>query len=170
MTTLSKLRLHVGMIVATFVAFLTMVGVNDVLFKAAEHVPGINWVYLPAGIRLLATLLFGFSGAVGLLLASWFVNFYLFFPDDFSRAFLGGIIAAVAPYMVYVMAQRFFGLRGSLVNHLWFEFQEPQRHAWGGFFVMATGDFLGSVIVFYTLKLALNRFLPARDTRTLRTP
>ena len=35
---------------------------------------------------------------------------------------------------------------------------------------MATGDFLGSVIVFYTLKLALNRFLPARDTRTLRTP
>jgi len=191
MTTLSKLRLHVGMIVATFVAFLTMVGVNDVLFKAAEHVPGINWVYLPAGIRLLATLLFGFSGAVGLLLASWFVNFYLFFPDDFSRAFLGGIIAAVAPYMVYVMAQRFFGLQGSLVNltsgkllicivgysidspllhHLWFEFQEPQRHAWGGFFVMATGDFLGSVIVFYTLKLALNRFLPARDTRTLRTP
>ncbi|MEJ5895689.1 hypothetical protein WIT60_02375 [Aquabacterium sp. G14] len=66
------------MVLATFVAFLTMVGVNELLFRASEHVPGINWVYLPAGVRLLATLLFGFSGAVGLLLAAWCVNFWYF--------------------------------------------------------------------------------------------
>lgn len=179
------------MVLATFVAFLTMVGVNELLFRASEHVPGINWVYLPAGVRLLATLLFGFSGAVGLLLAAWCVNFWYFFPDDFTRSFMGGIIATVAPYMVYVVARRFFGLQGSLTNltpgkllacivayslaspllhHLWFHLRDPDTHEWSGFLVMATGDFLGSVIVFYTLKLVLNRFMPAQGATPLRAP
>ena len=35
---------------------------------------------------------------------------------------------------------------------------------------MATGDFLGSVIVFYTLKLVLNRFMPAQGATPLRAP
>ena len=71
MTILSRLGLQLGMIMITIVAFLTMVGVNELLFKAGEFVPGINWIYLPAGVRLLATLLFGLSGAVGLLLSAW---------------------------------------------------------------------------------------------------
>jgi|SRR3989338_1012707 hypothetical protein len=187
MTILSQIRLHLGMVLVTFVAFLTMVGVNEVLFRTVEFIPGINWVYLPAGVRLLATLLFGLSGAIGLLLASWCASFWIFFPDDFPRAFVGGIIAAVAPYIVYVMARRFFGLRGSLANltagkllicivgysvasplmhHIWFHLRDPVGHDWSGFFVMATGDFLGSVVVFYTIKLALNRWMPPRAAGT----
>jgi hypothetical protein len=191
MTFSARLGLHLSMVLATFVAFLTMVGVNELLFRASEHVPGINWVYLPAGVRLMATLLFGFSGAVGLLLSAWCVNFWLLFPGDFTRSFMGGIIATVAPYMVYVAARRFFGLQGSLVNltprhllicivvysiaspllhHLWFHLRDPDAHEWSGFFVMVTGDFLGSVIVFYTLKLVLNRLMPARRVTPLGTP
>lgn len=183
MTVLSQIWLHVAMIAITFVAFLTMVGMNEVVFKAGEFVPGINWVYLPAGVRLLATMLFGFSGAIGLLLAAWCVNFWIFFPHDFPRSFVGGIIAAVAPYIVYVMARRFFGLQGSLGNltagkllvcivvyslasplmhHIWFHLRDSASHDWSGFFVMVTGDFLGSVVVFYTLKLALNRWMPPK--------
>lgn len=176
------------MVLATFVTFLTMVGLNEWLFKAGEHVPGINWIYLPAGVRLLATLLFGFSGAIGLLLAGWFVNFYFFFPHDFSRSFLGGIVAAVAPYTVYVMARRFCGLKATLANltpsklllcivaysvasplmhHVWFHLRDADTHEWSGFWVMAVGDFLGSVVVFYTLKLVLHLWRPTRPTRTL---
>ena len=188
MTILSRLGLQLGMIMITIVAFLTMVGGNELLFKAGEFVPGINWIYLPAGVRLLATLLFGLSGAVGLLLSAWCVNFWLFFPDDFSRSFLGGIIAAVAPYSVYIMARRFYGLQGSLVNltagkllicivvyslasplmhHVWFHLRDPVGHDWSGFWVMAVGDFLGSVVVFYTLKLALHLWMPPQAARTL---
>lgn len=188
MTILSRLGLHLSMIMVTFVAFLTMVGVNHALFKTLEFIPGINWIYLPAGVRLLATLLFGFSGAIGLLLSAWCVNFWLFFPDDFPRSFVGGIIAAVAPYIVYVMARRFYGLQGSLVNltagklllcivvyslasplmhHVWFHLRDPEGHDWSGFWVMATGDFLGSVVVFYTLKLALHLWMPPRTAGTL---
>lgn len=188
MTILSQIPLHLGMILVTFVAFLTMVGVNELLFRTVEFIPGINWVYLPAGIRLLATLLFGLSGAIGLLLASWCASFWIFFPDDFPRAFVGGIIAAVAPYIVYVVARRFFGLQGTLGNltsgkllicivmysvaspllhHIWFHLRDADSHDWTGFFVMATGDFLGSVVVFYTLKLVLNRWFPRKTAPTL---
>lgn len=184
-----RFRLHLSMVLATFVTFLLMVGANELLFRASEHVPGINWVYLPAGVRMVATLLFGLSGAIGLLLSAWCVNFWFLFPDDFARAFLGGVIAAVAPYIVYVMARRFFGLQGSLVNltpgkllicivaysiaspllhHVWFHLRNPDAHEWSDFLVMATGDFLGSVIVFYVLKLVLNRFMPAQEASPLR--
>ena len=43
---------------------------NMVLFKALELHSGANWIFLPAGIRLLCTLLLGVEGAIGLLIAS----------------------------------------------------------------------------------------------------
>ena len=46
----------------------------------------------PAGVRLLSTLLFGGAGALGLLIVSWMVSFFYFFPSDFMRAFAGGIV------------------------------------------------------------------------------
>lgn len=181
MTILSRLQLHLAMVAITFVLFLTMVWVNEVFFNATFYIQGINWFYLPAGVRLLATLLFGFSGTIGLLLASWGVNFWYFFPHDFSRSFVGGLIGAFAPYMVYVMARHFFGLKGTLGNltpgrlmicivvfaissplmhHTWFHLQDAQAHDWTGFYVMALGDFLGSVVLCYALKLWLNRRPP----------
>lgn len=190
MTSLSKLRLHVLMVLATLIVFTTMVGVNELLFKAGEFVPGINWVYLPAGVRLVATLLFGFSGAIGLLLAGWLVNFYWLFPDDFARAFMGGIIAAVAPYGVYVMARYFFGLQSNLSNlssgrllvcimvyalanpllhQLWFGLSGWPAHGWYGMAAMIVGDFLGSIVVFYALKLALDRWMPVKPPQPLQS-
>ncbi len=94
----------------------------------------------------------------------------------------------MAPYSVYIMARRFYGLQGSLVNltagellicivvyslasplmhHVWFHLRDPVGHDWSGFWVMAVGDFLGSVVVFYTLKLALHLWMPPQAARTL---
>jgi len=32
---------------------------------------GVNWIYLPAGLRLFLTLIFGLPGAMGIALASF---------------------------------------------------------------------------------------------------
>jgi hypothetical protein len=169
------LRIQFTLVVVTIVMFLAMLAVNEWLFKRLEFAPGINWVYLPAGMRLLCTLLFAEAGAVGLLLVSWGVSFLIFFPHDFTRAFVGGIIASVAPYAVYRMARRLYGLGGSLANltpgrllvlsvvyavaspllhHVWFAFQ-GQDDLLAGFAAMFVGDLAGTLIVLYTMKLLL---------------
>jgi hypothetical protein len=100
----------------TMFLFLATLFLNAWLFKRLEFVPGITWIFLPAGIRLLCTLLFAHSGAVGLLLASWLVGFLHYFPEDAERALVGGIISGGAPYLVYLAARRFWGLHSSLAN------------------------------------------------------
>ncbi|MCY1269224.1 hypothetical protein D9M68_101830 [compost metagenome] len=170
---MSNLGLQLAMVVATVFMFAVTLVLNEWLFLKLEFVPGINWVYLPAGMRLLCTLLFGGAGAVGLLIISWLVSFLHFFPNDFSRAFMGGILATVAPYLVYKLSQRVFGLKASLSNltpkrllicvvayslaspllhHIWFFLHGDRVNLVQGFIVMFVGDLTGTLIVIYTMK------------------
>lgn len=163
------------MVAATIVMFLAALTVNDWLFLRLEFAAGINWIYLPAGVRLLSTLLFAEAGALGLLLVSWLVDFLWFFPDDPQRAFISGIISAVAPYAVYLAARRIDGLQASLSNltprrllvlavayaitgpllqHVYFALR-GQHDLVRGFVAMATGDLAGTLIVIYGVRAAL---------------
>lgn len=179
---MSQFRLRVLMVLCTVLLFTAMLVVNEV-FRPLEFAPGINWVYLPAGMRLLCTLLFGGAGAIGLLIVSWGVNFLYFFPDDFLRAFMGGILASLAPWLVYLMAQRAYGLQASLANltprrllvcclaysvaspsllHLWFWMHGDQVDLARGLFVMIAGDLIGTVLVVYAAKGLLALFTRRR--------
>lgn len=160
------------MVLATIALFCAVLAVNEWLFRWLEFAPGINFVYLPAGVRLLCTLLFAEAGAVGLLLVSWAVSFWLFFPGQFARPFAGGIIAAVAPYLVYLLARWRYGLHASLANltpqrllvlvfayslaspllhHVYFAW-EGQADLARGFLAMFIGDLTGTLIVIYGIK------------------
>jgi hypothetical protein len=113
---------------------------------------------------------------VGLLIVSWLVSFLVFFPNDFERAFIGGILASVAPYLVYRGASRLWGFQASLasltprrflalivaysvasplLHHLYFAFR-GQDDLWRGFLAMFLGDLSGTLIVLYTIKGALS--------------
>jgi hypothetical protein len=139
-------------------------------------VRGVNWVYLPAGMRLLCTLLFGAMGALGILLASLISCFFYYFPNDPVRATFCGIISALAPYLVYLFATHKLGLRPSLVNltagrllllillyslagpamqQMWIALSRDTDNVGQCFLVMVIGDLSGTLIVIYTLKLAL---------------
>jgi hypothetical protein len=173
---MSQFRVQIMMVLTTIVFFLLMVAINEWLFKHAEFLPGISWIYLPAGVRLLSTLLFGGVGAIGLLIVSWLVSFLYFFPDDFVRAFVGGIVATIAPYGVYKLAQHAFGLHTSLANltpgrllicivanslaspllhHLWFALHNDPQPLLHGFVVMFVGDLNGTLLVVYAVKAGL---------------
>jgi hypothetical protein len=166
------------MAAATMILFVIALAINELLFTKLEFAAGINWIYLPAGVRLLCTLLFGEAGAVGLLLVSWLVCFFYFFPNDPMRSFAGGILASAAPYMVYLGAQRLYGLQAALTNlsparllycaaafsiaspllhHLWFALYEHQDKLFGSLVVMSIGDFSGSLLVLYSFRWALNK-------------
>ena len=171
-----RFRLQAAMVLATIVLFSAMLAVNEWLFRRFEFTPGINYVYLPAGMRLLCTLLFAEAGAVGLLAVSWVVSFLLFFPGQFERPFVGGIIAAAAPYLVYRLARNLYGMAASLANltpgrllvlvlaysfaspllhHLYFAFMGQDRLL-SGFVAMFIGDLTGTLIVIYGIKALLS--------------
>lgn len=185
---MSNLRLQLAMVLTTIVMFVLMMAVNDWLFPHLVFVPGIDWIFLPAGVRLLAMLLFGEAGAVGLLIASWLVCFLYLFPDDFTRALMGGILPTVAPYLVYKLAQHWFGLKASLTNltsrrllacilansvanpllhHIWFYLHDHAEHLVRGFLIMFVGDLTGTLIVIYAIKGLLS-LMPRRQTADAR--
>lgn len=172
---MTQLRLQATMVITTMLFFVAMLAFNQWAFPQ-ELERGINWIYLPAGTRLLCTLLFAEAGAIGLLLVSWLVCFFYFFPDDFLRSFVGGILAALAPYLVYRVAQYRYGLHTSLANltparllllvlvysvaspllhHIWFAFQ-GQQDLVRNFFTMFLGDFCGTLLVIYAVKGGLS--------------
>jgi len=180
---MTQLKLNAMMILATIVMFLAALAVNELFLLRFEFGPGINWIYLPAGVRLLSTLLFAEAGAIGLLIVSWGVSFFLFFPNDPMRAFAGGILATISPYLVYLGMRRYGGLDAGLtrlttgrllfaalaysiasplLHHLWFFFYEGKRELVHSFLAMAIGDFCGTITVLYMAKFLLARLAPAR--------
>lgn len=186
---MAHLRLQVAMVACTMALFIAALALNEWLFRQLEFLPGINWIYLPAGVRLLSTLLFAGAGAVGLLLVSWLVSFVWLFPDDPLRAFAGGILATAAPYGVYLLARHAWGLQASLANltprrllvlviayavaspllhHLWFALRGDDGLV-RGFLVMAIGDLTGTLLVVYCVK-GLLRFVPRPPADRSRAP
>lgn len=178
---LQRFRFHLLWLAASMVLFLLSFVLNEWLFGRAEFVRGINWIYLPAGMRLLCTLLFGGIGALGILLATGLASFLYYFPGDLGRATAGAASAAAAPYLAYLLAQYWCGLRPTLANlsarrllclivlysfinpllfHLGSWLRGTAQDVLAGFAVMFIGDLLGSLLVMYTIKLLLGWLRP----------
>lgn len=178
---MTRIRQQFTMILATMVMFGAALLINELLFKHLEFAEGINWIYLPAGVRLLATLLFAEAGAIGLLAISWLYCFLILFPNDPVRAFAGGILASAAPYLVYLGARRWLDLRGSLANlagwqvlacalayslaspllhHVWFALYEGRDNLLSSFAVMALGDLVGTVLLLSFTKWVMRLSTP----------
>jgi hypothetical protein len=161
-----------GSIATTFIAFLGLNWINELLFLQFEQSNGINWVFLPAGVRLLATLLFGFPGFFGLLLAGLYLNFHHFSFHDEVRAVYGAVAGAGGPYLAYLFAKHWFDLgprlgnltaQRLLVTGVLCGIMSPVFHHafiwvhagivdWTALTAMITGDVFGILIVVYTAK------------------
>ena len=182
----SSSNLNLYMILGTIGLHGLMMIANELFFQRAEFLQGIGWIYLPAGTRLLCTLMFGRAGAIGLLISGWFACYWYYFPGDALRATTGTIAGAIGPYLVYLASQSRYGLQSSLTNltpqrllmcavgcsiaspflhHVWFSIHSGSD-LMPGLFVMMIGDLLGTLIVLYTAKWLLSLLpLPVRRLR-----
>ena len=151
---------------------------DDPRFGVSDAQGHVRLDDLPAGARLLCTLLFGGPGAIGLLIIGWIACYWYYFPGDALRATMGAGAGAIGPYLVYVLARRRWGLHASLasltparllwctfgcalasplLHHLWFALH-GDPHLADGFAVMFIGDLAGSLLVVYGAKIALAWF------------
>jgi hypothetical protein len=156
---------------------------NAWLFSAfdwAELV--ISWIFLPAAVRLLGVMLFGWRGALGI----WFGTMYLtqgtLFESNLLEALGVATLSALGSLVAVSLTMRYlkiqldlqglttkqliaFSVVGAMCNviphNLFFWIVGIAANPFDGIPPMFIGDILGTVIVFYTLRsllVALERF------------
>ena len=147
------------------------------LFQFTEHVPGVNWFYLPAGLRVVFVLVAGLHGALGifaatvvidllhmkdlsgmaLLLTAFASGFGAWFALLFMR-WRGKIDAGLTVLTSAVLIQ--YALIYALFNAVfhqavWWAFQRDGALFMVDVWPMFVGDLLGALFFLYALKVAL---------------
>jgi hypothetical protein len=173
---MQSFRHHALAVLGSMFLFMLSIVATELFFRQTKFVAGAHWIFLPAGMRLLCTLLFGAPGAIGILLATWIGGFLYYFPHDPNRWIVGGLISALAPYLTYLFARHRLGLRTSLINltarrllvlivlysvvspallQVWLALNGDVDRIGMRFLVMVVGDLSGTLILIYTIKLGL---------------
>ena len=152
--------------------------VNSWLTSTLIFGTGVNWIYLPAGLRLFLTLVFGLPGAVGIALASFLISYCGALSDDLIVCVGTGLISGFAPYLARIFVLSNVELAPDLSNLNLFKLiicilvyavlSAGLHQFWyltvdlddGGtmnhFFAMFIGDVLGSVLLISLIKYSLD--------------
>jgi hypothetical protein len=147
---------------------------------------GVNWIYLPAGLRLFLTLIFGLPGAIGITLASFLISYYGDFPSDLIICIGIGLVSGFAPYLARVFVIQNVRLSPDLsdlnfqklvICILIYALLSASLHQWwfstmaldnsGGInhvSVMFIGDVLGSLLLISLIKYSLDVLKKTRKT------
>ena len=155
------------------VAYAVFFLLNHLLFEHLEFARGVNWVFLPSGLRLTLVLICLEWGALGIAWASIAISYfgYGMAPLD---ALVTGAISGLAPWLArrlclnwlgmdpniqhlhprqLIQLGLIFSITSPVLHQLWYSW-----HGWSNQFiqdtlVMIIGDLLGTLIVLFILRL-----------------
>jgi hypothetical protein len=147
---------------------------------------GVNWIYLPAGLRLFLTLIFGLPGAIGITLASTLISYSGELSSDLTICIGTGLISGFAPYLARIFVFNnmklepdlsdmslqklllcilIYALMSSGLHQYWYATVGLQNTgSVNHFAVMAIGDVLGSVLLIAVIKSCLDLIRRLRRT------
>lgn len=163
--------------------FVEFFRLNSYLFDFLEHARGINWVFLPAGFRVLLVLVLGLPGATGIALGSYWLNLERFEQPHLLSSLAICLASGFGPWIVkYAMEKRgllgrdlqdissssllqfvFFYAVVNAISHqgIFWGFGLTDSKPWVDIWPMFVGDTVGALLVLYTFKLGL-RWLRSR--------
>jgi hypothetical protein len=161
------------------VAYFYAFKLNQYWFDWIEFSHGVNWVYIPSGLRLLFVLIMPRLGAVGVALSSITVNYSYGDPDAHVFNIVTGVMSGVSPYIARYLARRWLNLDPLLVNltgrdffkisvlfavvnallhQLWYFGMDKTQDFLASTLAMAIGDWFGTVLVLATASLGIQLF------------
>lgn len=174
----------VGFIVSAL-AYASLFYINAWLTTHLSYGLGVNWIYLPAGLRLFLTLIFGLSGALGIAIASFVICFFGQFPPELITCIGIGLISGFAPYLARLFVMSNISISSDLSNlslqklaiciliyaalssglhQWWFAVRDlDEAGTLNHFLVMLTGDVLGTVAMIGLVKYGLDLMRPSKS-------
>ncbi|QWD07542.1 hypothetical protein G6719_09105 [Polynucleobacter paneuropaeus] len=150
---------------------------NQFITVPPEDAKGVNWIFLPAGIRIFLTLIFDYSGAVGLVIASLLINYIGFYELDLISTLGIALICGVAPllgrhFVIHnlkiqpdlsnisvkhlLMIIIAYSLLSSGLHQIWFVSRGLDSGSWNHFIAMFCGDVAGSILFVAVIKYGID--------------
>jgi hypothetical protein len=74
--------------------------VNNWVFSGLEYRHGVNWVFLPAGFRVILVLIMGLPASIGIMLGTWFIEITGAETSPYVMSLLNGIVSGFTPWLV----------------------------------------------------------------------
>lgn len=165
-------------------AYASLFYLNAWLTANLSYGLGVNWIYLPAGLRLFLTLIFGLPGALGIALASFFISYLGEFPQELATCLGIGLISGFAPYLARIFVMSNVNISTDLSNlslpkliiciliyaalsaglhQWWFAVRGlDEAGSFNHFLVMLIGDVLGTVALIGLVKYGLDFLKPSK--------
>lgn len=166
-----------GVVLVTAFFYTALFEVNHFFFSSFSFSKGVDWIYLPSGLRLVFILVFGVWGALGIVLSSAAISLDYYFKGDYQVALLTGLISGLSPLLARKLCIDFikldvnleqlnaptllkisaiFAVVSPVIHQLWFAARGQTQDFISSTAVMALGDFMGTIIVLYCAKFLLN--------------
>lgn len=168
-----------GLIVLlTGIAYYLLFLLNNLLFSSLGYSDGVNWIFLPSGLRLAFVLVFVEWGALGIVLASIAISFQYYFNGDALTVIGAGVISGFAPWLARLVCMdrlrlnmnlenlspatlfkvaALFAVMSPVLHQLWFTWRGHTTHFINSTLVMAVGDFVGTVVMLFVARFVLNQ-------------
>lgn len=152
---------------------------NNWLFSETYLNSFISWIFLPAAIRMLAVMIDGWAGVLGLFCGAILTNFSQLEFEPFNVFVLAGL-SAVGPIAAVHLCKRWFQLPVDLVglqrsqlfvfavtgaifnvipHNLFFYMTGMSDDVWSGVLPMFVGDLAGTLIVLYVASFSIRMIL-----------
>ena len=166
--------LIVGVTALFYVALFLL---NDSVFSGLDFSAGVNWVFLPSGLRLLAVLLFDKWAALGIVLGSLMLAFHDLRLTDPVTVGVAACISGLAPLLARQVCLSLTDLKVDLkaltavslvrialifsavsagLHQSWYAWRGVSDNALASVLVMFSGDMVGTMLVLYSAKVMLS--------------
>ncbi len=143
-------------------------------FTGLEYRDNVNWIFLPAAIRVLAVLLFGWRAVAGLFAGALLTSTLL--STQGLQAIEVAALSALSPWVAVTLLSRLLNLSQDLqglsfeqltilsfagaglsafAHTLHFSFHADDKHRMWDFFPMFAGDLVGTTLVLYAAHFAM---------------
>ena len=166
-----------AMVTISAILYVEFFHLNDLIFSTLEHVHGVNWVFLPAGFRVLLVLIMGLPGAAGILLGNCWLDRASLNDESLWLVLITGMVSGLTPWCVkWVMEKKQLLARqlkkltahsllqfvlayamANAVGHqlVWWALKVPDSNPWVDVWPMFVGDAVGALLILYTMKWML---------------
>ena len=173
------LQTQILLVLACATAYFYAFQLNLYWFELIEFSHGVNWVFIPSGLRLLFVLVMAWIGGFGIALSSIAINYSYGDADAHIYNIVTGVVSGASPCLArYLAISRFkldaqltnltardffkisvlFATVNSVMHQIWFYWSDKTQDFLASTLAMMIGDWFGTVLVLATTSLCIQLY------------